>query len=171
MIQHYCLMSMAVLISSNSFPIMISSLMSPRAFFPKSTADLALGLLSDLYIPAPTAVLSKGLASLSEVNMAATRMVCVILIPFRLSQISCFTLQQPQVFLLLPKQLSQCGDLTPWFSSPSPQVQMQFCSLSSFSPIYFILPNFVWYYVFFSCGQVLVPIFSWCSARSSVFAL
>ena len=154
-----------------SFPPAISSLTSPWTVSLQSIADLSLGLLSDLYTPAPTAVLSKGLASLSEVNMAATRMVCVILIPCRLSQISCFTLQQPQVFLLLPKPLPQCGDLTPWFSSPSPQVQMQFCSLSSFSPIYFVLPNFGWYYVFFSGGQVLMPILSWCSARSSVFAL
>ena len=45
---------MAALISSNSFPTMISSLTSPRAFFPKSTADLTLGLLSNSYAQAPS---------------------------------------------------------------------------------------------------------------------
>ena len=53
----------------------------------------------------PTPVLSRGLASLSGVDMAVARIVCVIFIPFRLSQTSCFTLQQPQMLHLCPKQL------------------------------------------------------------------
>ena len=40
----------------------------------------------------PATVPSKGPMSLSGVRMAVKRIVCVILIPFRKSQISCFTL-------------------------------------------------------------------------------
>ena len=40
----------------------------------------------------PATVPSRGPMSLSGVRMAVTRIVCVILIPFRQSQISCFTL-------------------------------------------------------------------------------
>ena len=75
----------------------------------------------------PAAMLSRGLASLPGVCMGifptqgsnSNRIVCVIVIPFRRSQISCFTLQQPQMLHLCPKQLPRCGDLTP-ASVPSP---------------------------------------------------
>ena len=74
--------------------------------------------------------LSRGLASLSGVGTALARIVCVILIPFRLSLVSCFTLQQSQCFTSVanicpPMQLCPC------FSS-QPQMQIQFYSLSSF---------------------------------------
>ena len=58
----------------------------------------------------PGTVLFKGLVSLSRVCRAVARIVCVILIPFKLSQISSFTLQQPQMLLLCPKQLPWFGD-------------------------------------------------------------
>ena len=48
--------------------------------------------------------------------MAVAKIKCVI--PFRLSQISCFTLQQPQMLHLYPKQMPQYGNLTP--ASPPP---------------------------------------------------
>ena len=47
-------------------------------------------------LPAP--VLSRGLASLSRVYKAAARIVCVILIPFTLSQLSCFTFSSLKCF-------------------------------------------------------------------------
>ena len=92
-----------------------SSHQSPWAVSLQSTANLALGLLFNLYAPAPSCCTSWGTCSLSGVYMAAARVVYVIIIPFRLPQISCFTLQQPQPKLLhlYPKQLSQCVDLTP----------------------------------------------------------
>ena len=37
----------------------------------------------------------------------------MILIPFRLPQISCYSQSQPQMLFLCPGQLPQCGDLTP----------------------------------------------------------
>ena len=54
----------------------------------------------------PVAMPSGKHASLSGVPMAVTRIVCVILIPFGLSQISCFTLS-------LNCFSSGCGDRTP----------------------------------------------------------
>ena len=54
----------------------------------------------------PGAVPSGKHTSLSGVPMAATRIVCVILIPFGLPQISCFTLS-------LSCFSSGCGDRTP----------------------------------------------------------
>ena len=45
----------------------------------------------------PVTVPSRGPTSLSEVHMAVARIVCVILIPFRLSQSSCFTLSASNV--------------------------------------------------------------------------
>ena len=61
----------------------------------------------------PAASHSRGLASLPRVQRAAERIVCVVLTPFRLSQISCCILQQSQMLLLCPKQLPRYGDLTP----------------------------------------------------------
>ena len=61
----------------------------------------------------PATVCSRGLASLSRVCKAVARIVCVVLTPFRRSQISCGTPQQPQMLALCPKQLPRCGDLTP----------------------------------------------------------
>ena len=59
----------------------------------------------------PAASLSRGLASLSRVCRAAAEIVCVILILFKLSQVSCFTLQEPQILHFRPKLLPWCGDL------------------------------------------------------------
>ena len=71
-----------------AFPMVIS-IMSPLAVsLPSKAWDCTPVPMLQL----PAIVLSRGLASLSGVHMAAVRIVCVILIPFRLSQISCFTL-------------------------------------------------------------------------------
>ena len=67
----------------------------------------------------PAAAFSRGFVSLSGVRRAEARIISVILIPFRLSHISCFTPQQPQV-LLCPKQLPCCGDLISASVSPPP---------------------------------------------------
>ena len=61
----------------------------------------------------PAAALSKWLGPLSGVCMATASIVCMIIIPFRLSQISYFTFQQPQMFNLCHKQLPLCRTLTP----------------------------------------------------------
>ena len=59
---------------------------------------------------------------------------------------------------------TECPDMG---TSPLHQVQVWFCSLSSFSLPSFILSNFTWIYILLSRGQGLLPAFSWCSARSS----
>lgn len=50
----------------------------------------------------PATVLSGGLKSLSRVCRATAQTVRVVLIPFRPSQISCCTLQQPQILPFCP---------------------------------------------------------------------
>ena len=83
--------------------------------------------------------LSRGLASLSGVDTAVARIVCVILIPFRLSPVSCFTLQQSQCFTSVAN-ICPPTQLCPCFSS-QPQMQIQFYSLSSF---FALLPLSCW---------------------------
>ena len=112
MTQHYLLASLASTSvqkhfppgSSPSHPLRISPCIQqqilPWDCCPNST----------LQFPATT--YSRGLASLSRVHRAVARFVCVVLIPFRLSQISCHTLQQPQILLHCSKQLPWCGHLT-----------------------------------------------------------
>ena len=90
---------------------------------------------------------------------------CLILIPFRLPQISCFTLSLkyfssdsdncPNVVRLLlqfPHQLR---------AGPVLLTRLFFTSS-------FILLSFAWFYIFFSAGQVLLSGLSWCSACTSV---
>ena len=86
----------------------------------------------------------------------------MILTPFRLTQISCFTLQQPQCFTSVTNVSLPCSSVPA--SVPQPQEQIQFFSLFLFCPPSFVLLSVAWFYISFSCGQVL----SWCSARSSV---
>ena len=67
----------------------------PSGISPQSTADLTPGSLQDPCAPAPSPAPPRGHASLhpSPGNcMAAARIVSMILIPFRCSQTSCFTL-------------------------------------------------------------------------------
>ena len=90
----------------------------------------------------------------------------LILITFRLPQISCFTLSL--------KCFSSDSDNFPdvgirpllqfphWLrASPIPLTFL-------FFPLVFILPSFVWFYILFSAGQGLLSALSWCSACTSV---
>ena len=76
------------------------------------------------------------LVSLSSVHRSVARIVCVLLIPFRLSQISCGTFQQPHTLLLCPKQLPQCGYLTPASVPPPPRCR----SNPANSTLFLLLP-------------------------------
>ena len=108
------------------------------------------------------------LGNLVSVQVHKARILCVILIPFRLSQISCFTLQQRQMLHLCPKHLLQCGDLIP--ASVPPLLRCR--SSPTHSPLFcypfFVLPSFALFYIFISRCQVLLPALSCCFARSSV---
>ena len=66
------------------------------------------------------------------------RIVCVILIPSGLSQISYFTIQQPQMLHLCSKLLPWYGDLTPASVSPCPRYRS-----SPHSPFFFFSPSFL----------------------------
>ena len=59
-------------------------------------------------------------------------------------------------------------DLDPCFSSPTPEGRSSPTNTPIFPPSSFILPSFVWFYIFFSTGQVLLSVLSWCSACTSV---
>ena len=98
-------------------------------------------------------------------GMAAARIVCVILNPFKLPQISCFTLSL-KCFSSNPSNCPNVG-LDPCFISPTCWVKVQ-SNYPVFLSRSFILPTFVWLYIFFSGGQVLLPALSWCSASIPV---
>ena len=73
------------------FPTMISSLTSPGSTSPQSTAPLALGLLHIPETPAPSHCAFQG-ALVPVWGMNGCGKDYLILIPFRLPQISCFIL-------------------------------------------------------------------------------
>ena len=86
---------------------------------------------------------------------------CLILIPFRLPQISCF-----------PYSLncfSSDSDAPMWDRTPAPILQSAKGRSSPTNtpispPSSFILLSFAWIYIFFSVGQLLLSTLSWCSA-------
>ena len=94
----------------------------------------------------------------------------MILIPSRLSQISCFTLSLK--CFSVPNNAPVWGS-NPCFSPshtqpPPPGAGPVLLTLIFFPLPSFVLPNFAWVYVFFSGNQVLMPTLRWCSAISSV---
>ena len=91
---------------------------------------------------------------------------CLILIPFRLPQLSCFTLS----LKCFSSDSDNCPDvgigsllLFPHLPRAGPILLTLL-----FFPYFFILPSFAWFYVLFSTGQVLLSALSCCSACTSV---
>ena len=92
---------------------------------------------------------------------------CLILIPFRLPQISCLT----RSLNCFSSDSDNCPDV-----GIGPLLQFShllragpiLLKLLFFPLVLFILPSFAWVYIFFSTGQVLLSTFSWCSAFTSV---
>ena len=74
-----------------AFPISISSLTSPPFISPQSKAALTLGLLHNPQTPAPSRCASQG-TLIRAWGVYGCGKDCLILILFRLPQISCFTL-------------------------------------------------------------------------------
>ena len=83
---------------------------------------------------------SIGLVSLSGIHALAARIVCVILTSLRVSQVSCFTSQQPQMLPFCPKRLSQMWGSHPWVRSSaahsSPLFHSLFCLIKSCINLY-----------------------------------
>ena len=90
---------------------------------------------------------------------------CLILIPFRLPQISSFTLSLK--CFSSDSQLSRCVDQTPASAPPPTEGRSSPSNTPVFSPSSFLLLSFAWVYIFFSVGQVLLSTLS-CSACISV---
>ena len=72
------------------------------------------------------------------------------------------------MFLLWLRQFPQCGDRTPASVPPPAKGRSSPTNTPVFSPSFFILLSFAWFYIFFSSGQVLLTALSWCSACTSV---
>ena len=90
---------------------------------------------------------------------------CLILVPFRLPQISCFTLS-----LKCFSSDSDCcldGGTGPLPQSPPPLRVGPVLLTLLFFPLVPLL-SFAWFYIFFSSGQVLLSAPSWCSAGTSM---
>ena len=116
-----------------------------------------------LHIPA--AILFQG-TYISVRGMHGCGKNCLILFPFRLPQVSCFTLSL--------KCLSSDSDSCP-FVGTGPLLQFPHLLRAGpvlntpvFPPSSFILLSFAWLYIFFSAGQVLLSALSWCSACTFV---
>ena len=88
--QQYCLASMASWFSSTSISHHNLLPHVPWTISLQSIEDLTLGLLHNPYAPPPNCCASREPTSLSGVHMVAARIVCLILILFRLSLISYF---------------------------------------------------------------------------------
>ena len=92
---------------------------------------------------------------------------CLILFPFRLPQISCFTLS----LKCFSSDSDDCPNvgIGPLRQFPHPLRALPVLLICLiFSPSYLVLPSFAWFYIFFSAGQVLLSALSWCSACTSV---
>ena len=74
------------------------------------------------------------------------------------------------MFLLWLRQWPQCGDRTPASVPPLAEGRSSLINTPVFPPSSFVLPSFVWFFIFFSTVQVLLSTLSWCSACTSVCA-
>ena len=72
------------------------------------------------------------------------------------------------MFFLWSGHLPWCGDWTPASVPSLAEGKSSPSNASVFPPSSFILLSFVWFYIFFSGGQVLLFALSWCSACTSV---
>ena len=164
MTQQYRLASMAAWLSSTSIS---------HQWPPSYTLDLSLCSqqqpltrdCSTITKQLPASGPSRGPASLSRVCMAVARTVWFSFhlgchrSPVSLSALSVSPLTQTMTW---------CGDQTaasvplPAEGLPGPP------NTPVFSPSSFLLPSIVWFYIFFSLGQVPLSILNWCSACTSV---
>ena len=104
--------------------------------------------------------------SLGPTSLSGCSKGCLTLIPFRLPQISCFTLS----LKCFSFDSDNCPDvgMDPCFSSATHWGQVQSYQHSCIPPSSFILPSFAWFCIFFSSGLGLLSALSWCSACTSV---
>ena len=145
-----------------AFPTTVSSLTSPLSVSLQSTAALTLGLIHNPWTPAPSCCTFQG-TCVPVQGMYGCSKNCLILIPFRLPQISCFTLS----FKCFSSDSDNClaVGIRPLLQFAYPLKAGSVLLTSLFSPpSSFLLPSFAWFYKFFSASQVLLSALSWCSA-------
>ena len=94
-------------------PVPLTPLLQSTAVFPQNCSPV-----STLQLPAT--LHTSGHISLSRVCRTLAQIVCVVLTLFRLSQITCLTLRQPQMLPFHPNQLHQMQESLPSSSSPTP---------------------------------------------------
>ena len=148
-----------------AFPTTVSSLTSPWSFSPQSTAALALGLLHNPSTPAPSHWAFQG-THIPVRGMYDCGKDCLILIPFRLPQISCFTLSL-KCFSSDSDNCPAVG-IGPLLQFSTTEGKSSPTNTAVFHPSFFILPSFVWVCMFFSADQVLLSTLSWCFACTYV---
>ena len=139
---------------------------SSRNCLSQSTAALTLGLLHNPQTPAPRHCTFQG-TRVPLRGMYGCSKDCLILIPFRLPHISCFILSL-KCFSSDSDNCPQCGDWSPASFPPPTKGRSNPTNTPIFPPSSFVLRSFVWFYIFFSSGQVLLSALSWCSACTSV---
>ena len=151
--QQYHLASMAARLSSKGIlhRYILSHPLDPSLHSQKQPSPWDCSTIPKRQLPA--AMPSRGSASLSGVCLAAPRTVCV-LIPFRLLQISCFTLS----LKCFSSDSDNCPDvgIRPLLQVPHPPRAGPVLLTPPFPPSSFILPSFAWVYIFFSAGQALL---------------
>ena len=95
-----------------------------------------------------------------QVLVASAGIVCVILIPFSLPQISCFT-HSLKYFSSNPNSCPDVG-IRPLLQFPHLlRAGPVLLTLLFFPPNSFVLLSFSWFYIFFSSGQVLLSVSDW----------
>jgi len=154
--------SMAASLSS----IGTSSLTSSQSVSKQSTAAFALGLSTISMLQFPPAAPSRGPASVSRVHISVAR---IVWFSFHLS------CHRSAALCFLASNVSPltqtCPDvgIRPLLQFPHPpRVGPVLLTLPAFPPSSFILLSFAWFYIFFSSGQVLLPVLSRYTASPSV---
>ena len=92
---------------------------------------------------------------------------CLILIPFRLPQVSCFTLSL-KCFSSDSDDSPDVG-IRPLLQLPNPpRASPVLLTLLLFPPSSFVILSFAWFCIFFPIAQILLSVLIWCSACTSV---
>ena len=144
----------------------MSCLTSPRSVLPQSTAALTLKLLHNPGAPASSCCALQG-TCFPVRGMYGCGKDCLILIPFRLSQISCFILSL-KCFSSDPDNCPNVG-IGPHlrFQHP-PRAGPVLVTLLFFPLVPLSYRVFACFYILFSSGRVLPSALSCCSASTSV---
>ena len=141
------------------------SLTSPRPVSLHSTAALALGLLHNPQTPAPSHCTFQGIYVPVQ-GMYGCSKDFLILIPFRLPQISSFTLS----LKCFSSDSDNCPDvgIGPLLQLPQPPRAGPVLLTLLFFPLVPSSHRVCVFYIFFSAGQVLLSTLCGCSACTSV---